>query len=155
VTSTTEARTPLDELWHELLWQACASDGPIRDGDVKEAIRIYRPRIEREAAGTEALDAAPAVEALTYFIEARQAGDDLGAAHLLAVAALARLAASSSTPDTDHEHDWQTFTGPHIEGAAVICSGCGRLSTPDTDPTGHRHHEPLNGLFCSTPDTDR
>ena len=39
----------LDSLWHELLWQACSSDGPIADNDVREAIRFYRPRIEAEA----------------------------------------------------------------------------------------------------------
>ncbi len=43
-------RTALDKLWHELIWSALASDGPIRDSDVKNAVKIWRPRIEAEAA---------------------------------------------------------------------------------------------------------
>jgi hypothetical protein len=39
----------LDALWYELLAQACSSDGPIRDNDVKQAIAFYRPKIEAEA----------------------------------------------------------------------------------------------------------
>lgn len=41
--------TDLDALWGEMLLHACASDGPIRDADVRQAIEFYRPRIEAEA----------------------------------------------------------------------------------------------------------
>ena len=40
----------LDALWHELTLDALASDGPIRDSDVKDAIKRKRTRIEAEAA---------------------------------------------------------------------------------------------------------
>jgi hypothetical protein len=39
----------LDALWDELLLDALASDGPIRDADVKNAVKHYRPRIETES----------------------------------------------------------------------------------------------------------
>lgn len=29
------------------------------------------------------------------------------------------------------EHDWQTFTGPHIDGEAKVCVKCGRLPERD------------------------
>ena len=40
--------TTPDDLWDELVMHALASDGPIRDADVKEAVRYYRPKIEAE-----------------------------------------------------------------------------------------------------------
>jgi len=36
----------LEKAWAELLLDACASDGPIRDNDVRDAIKRNRPRIE-------------------------------------------------------------------------------------------------------------
>ena len=39
-------RTPLDAAWAELELDALASDGRIRDSDVKDAIKRNRPRIE-------------------------------------------------------------------------------------------------------------
>jgi hypothetical protein len=35
-----------EEAWHELLADALASDGPIRDSDVKDAVKRNRPHIE-------------------------------------------------------------------------------------------------------------
>lgn len=40
---------PLDAAWKELEADALASDGPIRDSDVKDAIRRQRPHIEAAA----------------------------------------------------------------------------------------------------------
>jgi hypothetical protein len=55
--------TPLDDLWAELLLDACASDGPIRDNDVRQAIKHYRPKIEA------ALDRSTPAEALREALE--------------------------------------------------------------------------------------
>lgn len=38
--------TPTDPLWDELIMDALASDGPIRDRDVKDAVARWRPKIE-------------------------------------------------------------------------------------------------------------
>ena len=40
---------PLDAAWKELEADALASDGPIRDSDVKDAIKRNRQRIEEAA----------------------------------------------------------------------------------------------------------
>jgi len=50
-------------------------------------------------------------------------------------AALARLPAAPAALE-DHEHDWQTFTGPHIQGSATICSICGLIATPAEEEAG-------------------
>jgi hypothetical protein len=42
----------LDALWADMLFDACASDGPIRDADVREAMKRGRPKIEAEARAT-------------------------------------------------------------------------------------------------------
>jgi len=36
----------IDQLWADMLLDACASDGPIRDADVREAMKRGRPEIE-------------------------------------------------------------------------------------------------------------
>ncbi len=49
MTTTDTGPQTLDTLWDELLFDACASDGPIRDNDVRQAVKHYRARIETEA----------------------------------------------------------------------------------------------------------
>lgn len=43
-----EPTTDLDRLWLEMEIDALASDGPIRDADVRNALGRWRPRIEAE-----------------------------------------------------------------------------------------------------------
>jgi len=59
--------SPLDKAWNELLVDACASDGPIRDNDVRDAIRRNRPIIERAA-----LASSPAPAGLTDLLNAAE-----------------------------------------------------------------------------------
>lgn len=48
----TDAAIALDKAWRELEADALASDGPIRDRDVREAIKRNRARIEAAALAT-------------------------------------------------------------------------------------------------------
>jgi hypothetical protein len=44
-----DSENRLNALWADMLFDACASDGPIRDNDVREAMKRGRPKIEAEA----------------------------------------------------------------------------------------------------------
>jgi hypothetical protein len=46
VTRNEAAERLLDALWADMLLDACASDGPIRDADVRQAMQRGRPKIE-------------------------------------------------------------------------------------------------------------
>jgi len=71
MSDATEPRTELDKLWDELLMDALASDGPIRDADVKNAVKHYRARIEAAARSTpaEALDIEQIVRAALRVVD--------------------------------------------------------------------------------------
>jgi hypothetical protein len=63
----------LDAAWAELLLDACASDGPIRDADVKTAIARYRPKIEALATAETGLrDAALALVSDAWYREGEE-----------------------------------------------------------------------------------
>jgi hypothetical protein len=48
-----DSENRLNALWADMLFDACASDGPIRLNDVREAIKRGRPKIEAEARAAE------------------------------------------------------------------------------------------------------
>ena len=83
----TTTRTELDALWDELLLDACASDGPIRDNDVRQAIKHYRAEIEAEARSTpaEALDRQAILDACfragVHLVRFRDGDDEDGSWH--------------------------------------------------------------------------
>ena len=106
----TDAAIALDKAWRELEADALASDGPIRDRDVREAIKRNRARIEAAALAT--ID--PRVIAI-------------GQAWVAAEAALPEGWCVGIESDADIDGtDYVTFAGPNAQPRR------GKYATSDT-----------------------
>lgn len=93
-------REALDKAWRELELDALASDGPIRDADVKNAIKRNRPRIEAALATPPLPDATGLVEALEDIKAILDRDGDLGPMDL-AIRDVLRRSLSPYLPSAD------------------------------------------------------